>query len=288
MFNLFKRKQHLLPSDVKNGMLTSNFATFKVGEKLDLLENLVCYIRYKDKTYKELTSGSYALNKEFLLDLYTKQLKRKDKIKTLKADLYFVNLNAFKYEFEYVDTIILNGAKSKVLFNVNVSLQVEDSKTFTQLLIYENTAPTAETTKNLLIDFAEECIRKYFLKKKLETINLSLDMQQELSVTLTKYFKKLGVSVVESKVILFKKTTKTSKEDSSKNSISVSNSTPNNNAEVANEDNIREKKENLTHNSVDQTENLIYNKNANTNLCPQCQCKMIAGSLFCHICGYRK
>ena len=111
MFGWFKSKLNLIPNDASKGMLTSNFSTFKLGEKLVIPENLVCLLKYKDKTYKELTPETYSLNKEFLLDLYSKQIKGKKKLKELKADLYFINLSSFNFEFEYTDKIPINKVK---------------------------------------------------------------------------------------------------------------------------------------------------------------------------------
>ena len=36
MFSIFKRKTNFLPDDVKKGMLTSNFVSFKLGENLTI------------------------------------------------------------------------------------------------------------------------------------------------------------------------------------------------------------------------------------------------------------
>lgn len=281
MFNWFKGKQNLVASDVKNGMLTSNFVSFKVGDKLVVPENTICYIRYKDKTYKELPAGDYSLNKEFLLDLYTKQLKGKTKIKNLKADLYFVNLNNFNFEFEYIDKLPLNKVKEKILFNVKMSVQVEDSKLFSKTLIYENTAPTAETTKNLIINYAENFIRFYFLKQKLSSTSINLEQQKEINNILASKFKKIGVSVNKTEVAIFKKTSKTStKEDVNKTTIF------NKELNIDNE-NSTQIEENSTK-SIDLIDKKDYTTNTNLNLCPNCNNKLIKGSIFCHRCGYKK
>ena len=43
MFNWFG-KQKLVAKDVSKGMLTSLFATYKVGEKIEIPENVICLI----------------------------------------------------------------------------------------------------------------------------------------------------------------------------------------------------------------------------------------------------
>lgn len=281
MFNWFKGKQNLITNDVKNGMLTSNFVSFKVGEKLIIPENVVCYVRYKDNTYKELSTGEYALNKEFLLDLYTKQLKGKNKLKNLKADLYFVNLNTFSFEFEYVDKLLLNKFKEKFLFNIKLSIQVNDSKLFSKTLIYENTAPTAETTKNLLTSYAEQYIRFYFLKQKLTSTIINFEQQKSINNILTTKFKQIGVSVNKIEISIFKKANKSNIQENEKQSAMV------NNNDIVENKLIPSQEENTTK-LIDQTDKKDYTTNTNLNLCPNCKSKLIKGSIFCHKCGYKK
>lgn len=281
MFNWFKGKQNLVANDVKNAMLTSNFVSFKLGEKLVIPEDIVCFVRYKDKTYKELHGGDYALNKEFLLDLYTKQLKSKDKVKKLKADLYFVNLKPFNLEFEYVDKLPLNKVKEKFLINVKFSIQVQDSKIFSKTLIYENTAPTAETTKNLIISYAENFVRTYFLKQKLTSPYITTEQQKAINSLLINKFKKLGVCLNESKVDIFKKTNKISHTETKQFTPIYENIEKNNDE---NFENIEEK----PIINIDQQQEKGYNLNNNSNTCPKCNNKLIKGSIFCHKCGYRR
>jgi len=270
MFNWFKGKENLLTKDVNKGMLTSNFVSFKVGEKLIVPENVVCFIRYKDKTYKELSKGEYSLNKEFLLNLYTKQLKGKNKIKNLKADLYFVNLKTFSFEFEYVDKLPLNKVKEKFLFNVKMSLQVEDFKLFAKTLIYENTAPTADTTKNILLNYAETFIKTYFLKQKLTSEQISLEQQKAINVLLVNKFKKIGINATDTEISIFKKTNKTSKQEKDFNNITETDN---------------KKAINSTSGLVDTTTENNYT--TNSNICPNCKNKLIKNSIFCHVCGYK-
>lgn len=281
MFNLFKRKQNLVPKDVKSGMLTSNFVSFKVGEKLEIPENIICLIRFKDKTYKQLEQGEYSLNKEFIIDLYTKQLKNKSNIKNIKADLYFINLSSFKFEFEFTDKLPLNNVKEKFLFNVILNLQVEDCNLFSKTLIYDNTAPSAESTKNLIIDYAEGFLRKYFLKQKLNSANLSETQNKEISIMLSKNLKKLGLSIGEVSINLFKKTDNFSKkEDKQKPTIQPMQEN------IANNENLNNIEINKNNNEDTKSSSSLTANNP--NICPQCKSKLIKGSIFCHKCGYKK
>ena len=271
MFSIFKRKQNLTPKDVSSGLLTSNFVSINIGENLEISENTICFIRYKDKTYKELTTGKYSLNKEFLLDLYTKQLKGKDKIKTLKADLYFVNLNSFNFEFEYIDKIPLNKIKEKFLINVKFNVQVADAKAFLKSLIYENTAPTAETSKNLIIQYTENILRNFYLRKSLESTNVDTN---KINHIVSKEFKKIGLNATIEGMELFKKTNNKTKKQSK---------TPNKPVEKE-EIKTEHTKETEKVNNLEQIENLPKAE----NVCPNCNSKLISGSIFCHKCGYRK
>ena len=89
MFNFFKSKTHLIPADLSKGMMTSNFCTIKIDEKLTIPDYASCLICYKDKVYYELNAGTYTLSKEMLIDIYQKQSKHNRKIKNLKLDFYF-------------------------------------------------------------------------------------------------------------------------------------------------------------------------------------------------------
>jgi len=277
MFSLFKRKQNLLPKDISKALLTSNFVEFKLGEHINIPNNVVCLIRYKDKTYKELSSGDYSLNKEFLLDLYTKQLKQNKKLKSLKADLYFINLNQFNFEFEFVDKIPLNKITEKFLINVKLNIQVEDSSLFFKNLVYENTAPTAETTKNLIIEYTENKLRKFFLKQYLNSTNLTLEQIKQINSILFKSFKNIGLSFSELSVDLFKKSNKIVKQDN----LTTIETTPK-------EPEANNTEENSIKNKNDEKLNILNFQFKNENVCPKCNNKLISGSIFCHKCGYRK
>ena len=269
MFGLFKRKQSLIPKDMLNGILTSTFATFRIGEKIIIPENVVCFVRYKDKTYKEVLAGEYALNKEFLIDLYTKQLKGKDKLKNLKADLYFINLNYFNFEFEFVDKLPLNKIKEKFLINIKMNVQVEDCELFLKNLIYENTAPTAESTKNIIIEFAETNLRKFFLKQNLTSSTLAQEQLNNINKVISKSFKKLGLIANVLDVGLFKKTNNISKKQ----------------VYSPKEDLVQENRDSELIKLEEETNNNI---NSTSNNCPICNNKLIKGSIYCHKCGYKK
>lgn len=282
MFGIFKRKTNFLPDDVKKGMLTSNFVSFKMGEKLTIDENLVCFIRFKDKTYKELTSDSYALNKEFLLELYSKQLKKKKKLKQLKADFYFVNLNSFSYEFEYIDKIPLNNHTTKILFSVNLSVNVDDADAFLKFIIYENPAARCVDTQNILIDFVEDSVKKFYLKRELENAILTNEMQKALFAHVEKSLNKIGINLSLLEVSLLKKANKTSKNEEIKEKSGFF--TPSN----LQEDTKSNQKENVlvSKDIVDQQPKIEYKKSI-FKVCPNCKSNIIAGAIYCHKCGTR-
>lgn len=272
MFNFFKNKLHnLIPSDVKNGLLTSNFCQFKVGDKIVIPENIICYVTYKDKTYKELTSDTYALDKDFILDLYKKQLKNKKKLKNIKADLYFVNLNNFTFEFEFADKIVIDKSLTSTLINVSISLKVDNPKNFSKFVINEVYGTNSNKTNNLTTDFCEEIIKRHFLHKKLNNINLSIIETSKLKEFLTKHLSKVGLMLIDVDLKLFKKANNTKHQQKCTTLQEIE---PEQTSTLSNEN---EK-------IVDQTSNFDYTKQDN-ELCPNCKTKKIKGSAFCHKCG---
>ena len=279
MFNWLLGKHNLIPKDVKKGMLTSLFSTFKVGENIEIPENIVCLIRYKDKTYKELTAGNHALNKEFLLDLYTKQLKNKTKIKTLKADFYFINLNNFNVEFEYATKLNINKIKSKVLFNIKTNINVVNSKTFSNFILYENNAANTIITEQILKEYLNILCKQFFLKQPISNLPINNEIKQELFSFIYKNMLKIGVNVNDLQISLFKEASeKIVTKPTTSNFFSSSESNEiNKNSEL---------KQINTNNPVDQPEKNIYTENK--DICPRCKCKFIKGSIFCHRCGYRR
>lgn len=285
MFNLFNIKHNLIPKDVNNGMLTSLFTTFKVDEKIDIPENVICFIRFKDKTYKEISTGTYSLNKEFLLDLYTKQLKNKKKLKVLKADLYFINLNTFNIEFEYTTKIIYNHIKSKILFNIKVNVNVNDAKKFKNFIIYENNSARSIDTEKILINYLEDLCKRFYLKKNLSSLTVDSETKQELFAYINKYLNKIGVVTNDLNITLFKHASIGKIEQTTSNFFSKTESIEESSSLHSNSEQIVEN----TSNSVDQPKENNYTKNStNKETCSQCGCVIIKGSIFCHKCGYKR
>ena len=283
MFGWFG-KQNLTPDDVNKGMLTSNFVCFKIGEKLIIPNNVICFVRYKDKTYKELPTETYSLNKELLLDLYTKQLKGKKKIKKLKADLYFVNLAPFNLDFEYVDKVPINNVLTKLLFNINVNVSVNNANAFSKFIIYENTAASSFETEQIVINFIESIIKKFYLKRKLNSNNLNNELKQELFAFAQKQLNKVGIDLNSLDVAIH------SKSSNKEKSLNKNSNFFNDKTQQPNESVEDEELKNLTTstNKLDQTEEISYTEHTNENVCPNCKSKLIKGSIFCHKCGYRK
>lgn len=283
MFNIFKYKTHLIPTDLKKGLMSSTFCTIKLNEKLTIPENTVCLVCYKDKVYNELKSGTFTLSKELLLDIYEKQAKRNRKLKKLKLDLYFANTNTFEYKFNYVDKIPLNNKLTKLIFDISFSVKIENVKTFYKFVVSDWASADAFHTEESLFDYIEEYLRKLYLKQKLTSTHIENDKLENLKNKLTKHLEKIGLNLINFNLKLSPKT-----------QIMVESHEKSNFFDPIEQETLKKSNE-ITENSIDQTENLVYTNNEinNTkqnqleNICPNCKSKIIVGSIYCHRCGHK-
>lgn len=281
MFKLFKNNHNsFIPKDIKNGMHSANFCTVKLGEKIEIDNNLICFVSYKDKIYLELNSGSYVFNKEFLLEIYTKQLKKKKKLKSLNLDLYYVNLNAFSYEFDFSNNLYLTSGKTKTLCSIKTKLKVSDPKLFNKTIINEITGSTAQTSEKFVLEFIEFEIKHYFLRKTLPSTTLSAQQLEALKIKLTTSLNKIGVELMEFDIVINKIANSKNKNTITEPKTSLQYKTINDSEKEAKAIEIEQNLEK----TIDQTKSIDYTKE--NNVCPICKIKLIKGSIFCHKCGY--
>ena len=278
MFQWLKRAlNNLLPSDIDKGMMSCNFCTIKIGDKIKIPENCVCLVTYKDKTYNTLQPGSYTLSKELLIDLYQKQLKNEKELKKLKVDFFFVNTKDFSYNFDYIDKIPICGKLKKLIFNVNINLNVSNCQVFASNVLSEFSSVNALSCERLILDYIENLIRNFFLHKELEDYSIPENMQSELKDKLANQLEKIGISLN-----LFKISISCNKKETTIQSFSES---ANNFSQETDISKIEHDKQN----TIDQNQNLYYNEQNNTKKnsthCHNCGCKIIKGSLYCHRCG---
>lgn len=276
MFNWLKNKlNNLLPNDINKGFATSNFVTIKVGDKITIPENIVCFISFHDKIYAELKTGTYSLDENLLPNLYTKQKKKRKNLKKFNLDLFFVNLNSQNIKLSYVDKIPIKNKTTKLIFEMETTINVIEAKIFNKFICAEFYQPLALTANNFISDFIEEFTKKYFLKIKLEDNLISQNVIDDVNEKLKKSLTKIGLNLK-----YFKLSTSYKNEPNKKRVIYDTNST----TPIT----IEEKQEKSL-NLVDQTEKFNYNLNEpkpqNTNVCPVCGSKIIKGSIFCPRCG---
>ena len=151
-------------------------------------------------------------------------------------------------------------------------------------MLYENTGPTCQDTQNIVITFAEEYLRKFFLKQSLQSTTVSAEMKKELFAYLERSYETIGVKLTSFNITLFKKAGKNIVQENK-----VSNFFVKQNLTESEQLELKETKSEseVLINSVDEQNELDYNE-TDTDICPQCKNKMIKGSIFCHRCGYKK
>lgn len=309
MFNWLKNKLNpIIPDDAKKGFISSNFLTIKNGSKINVPNNIVCFINYKDKNYLQLNEGEYVLNESTLPELCAKQRNHDKKLKKLKLDLYFVNTNELDITYTYKDRIEINSRLAKVTVKINYNCKVADSKKLFQSILTLEPNPDSITSTIMINHYIEELLINYFLKKDLDSIILSENIKQEIMNKTTKHLQKIGIQLNKFEILLEeklkKKKIKTSQttnigffDDFNKNILDSKNRDLYNipqttNVEKFSQETVDQFVENEYTNSSQENNNTDTtpipkeeNKLDNT-FCPRCQNKLIKGSKYCHRCGY--
>jgi len=271
VFNLFKNKlNYLVPSDISKGLVSSNFVTIKIGDKITIFDDIVCFVTYKDRFFYEFTAGTYILSKETLLDLYDRQRKGQKNLKKLKIDFFFVNTRAFDFPLSYADKVIYHDRLTKLLFEANINLSVTDAKKFCTAICHEVYSTTALHSNDLVLSYIENDIRTYFLRKRLDSLDLGNNIICDIRDKISKSLTKIGISLNQFSLRIAEKSDGNVQR---KKFFSSSHKNTNLTQEIENK--------------FDQTQKTEYTNHQET-LCPQCKSKLIKGSLYCHRCGYRR
>lgn len=279
-----KKKKELLPSDFNKGLMTANFSSFKVGTKLTIPNNCVCFLSYKDKVYLKLTEGTTILNQDSIPALHLKQAKRKNKIKKYAIDLFFINTSSFSFSLEYLDKIPVQSKLTKIIFSYNFDLSIVDSNKFFDFVTGNVAFTNSNITENLVLDIIEQFLRRYFLHKTLESSNISLDMKEDINNRLNKHVQKIGLQLKNFTLKTYNVKGKSNQPVSTPDQQSIF-STPKDNKPI-------DEKPNLSYDtniqSIEKTAPQDSNQiNESNGLCPKCKSKIVNGAIFCHRCGYR-
>lgn len=291
MFNWLKnlfRQTKLVPKDVENGLMTSMYYTIKIGEKLNVPDGCVCFLSYKDKNYATFEAGEHVLNEDCLADLGAKQANSLKNKKTVKIDLFFVNLKSFSYNVIQKETVPVDKKLCKLELKTNFACNVVDAIKFQKyaLAFYALIRPI--DAQHLVQGFVQENVNKYYLKRSLiSPIDNQLEAEY-LKDYLNKKAQKFGLNFSRVELSIWNKNNLTT--DKIQKSFFAA---PQPQKEQESQDlptkNIEE--------SVDKPTEKEYafnveNNNANEKveqqeICPICKCKRIANATFCHKCGFK-
>lgn len=275
MFNWLKNKLNfLIPSDIEKGLMTSCYKNIKLGDKLTVPTNVVCFLSFKDKVYLTLQEGTHSLNKDLLLKLYEKQLGKKKSLKHIKVDLFFVNKKTFNFNLNYFDKISVQKKMEKVLFDISMQINVANENTFSRFVMAEFALMTSLQTNDFILDYTEQCLKKFFLRKNLDDLIIAFSERDQITEYLHKSLEKIGITLQDINLELTKGF-KTKKSSACVSSFNFNNSTKSTNSTEA---------QNFSSETIDQTNHLDYN-NEQLDVCPTCKSKKIKGSVYCHKCG---
>lgn len=226
----------------------------KFDTKIEIPQNFVGLFYYKDKYIMSLNSGEYKFQGDLFYKLVEKNRKHnQDLNKQPKFDfnLHYVSTNNQNIKITMKKFV---GFSKRITYSLNANYNIFDSKTFASHILLTWYKTTNDRTLSIINCWFKEFL-EYCNSKKYK-INGSLEENAN------KYFKKYGIII---------------------NNIKI------------NSDNKIEN--NFFNNSADPptSETIFQQQLQNTNLnisvdhdryCPNCQSKLIEGSLFCHKCGY--
>lgn len=297
--NLFSTKK-LLPKDIENGLMTSMFCSVKFGEKLIVPEKCICFLSYRDKIYNKFEQGEYVLNEKTLQNLIEKQLKTNSQTKnpTIKFDLFYVNLGYFNSSTKQVENIPYNHKLTKFEIKTNFACHVIDADKFKNYALSFFALIRPIDAQNLINDFVIESINRYYIKQKFSSPIDTISETNNVKTHINKKAEKYGFELINFNMSIFpkaklpQKSTNVSffENNSTKTNSNNVNQQPITNKTspiiaVENIDNSKHKEYNL--NDVEQTKSTTEQVEKHMDICPNCQTKRIANSIFCHKCGYK-
>ena len=271
MFNWFKNQHTLIPNDINNGLMTTKLCGgLKLGSKIVIPSDIVCFVSYKDKIYQSLETGSYTLDEKLLQELYTKQAKD-NKTKRLKIDLFFINKKKFSIDTAFKDKIPVSHKMTKFDIRINTQISVHNALTFTNYILNDVATITAEESIDLFRDYIEIFSKNFLVKIELTENDFSEDIRSNFQEKLAKYLTKIGVTLHSLTIDLDTKD-KVEKKASFFNHLDT--------LPTKDDKTIKETEQK----PVDDTTKTEYTNE--DKYCPNCNMKLIQGSAYCHRCGY--
>lgn len=279
MFGWFKKFNRLLPDDVQKGFMTSNFCVVKLGETIEIPENVVCFVTYKDKKYLELQTGKHELSRELLLDLFTKQVKKDEKIKKIKADFYFINKTPLNLDRSFVNRLYYKTCSSKSFIDFKITANIDNVKNFYNFIRTDYAFVSGKQSVSQLLDYIEEFLRKYFLRKTLETSNLTEAIILDLNNKLQNLLKSIGISLTNFEIKISTKEFVNEKNENSEFNFFET--------DKMNLDKPLETNQVVEITNENQTQTNAQEEKINDDICPQCKAKKIKNSVFCTKCGFK-
>lgn len=278
----------LVPKDIGEGLMSSMYYSIKIGEKLVVPDDCVCFLSFKDKIYCQFETGSYTLDEKTLSELISKQTKVKGKkIKKVKFDLFYVNLKSFEYNTKQTETILVDKKLCRAEILTNFCCKIFDAEKFqaSALMFYALIRPI--DAQRFVEGFVMENTNKFLLKCKfVQPIDSSFE-QRSLLEFLNKKAEKIGINILDFSLSILTKSKQKVIKDEPK---SIFDSTVTQTKEL-----VKTQKSNRADlNPIDNDTIQSYNSlektedgSGHTQLCPICKSKRIANSVFCHKCGYK-
>ena len=262
VFNWFKNKHSLIPDDIDEGIVSSNFCDVKLNSKIAVHENIVCFVTYKDKLYLTLTAGEYEFNTATLPEIYRKQAKN-EKLKKVLLDLFFVNMNEFVYDFSLNEKVKINRDEAHLKFDIMSKYKVKNPTVIFKYIQNEFEIPTAKASNDCINYLIKDITKKQIYKTKFAEPTLSINQAEAISDKVKNEFLKIGIEVTQFYISL-----------------------ANNPNEIMPKKKIEMPKiEETPAPPIDQPEKKEYTEENTQKTCPNCGMKLIPNAMFCHRCG---
>lgn len=265
---------------------------YKIDTALQVPEGYAAFLCYQRKIYYELIKGDYVLNTLTIPDIIRQQVSLESngifpaqKIKKFKVQIFMLKNADFKINF----VIVCRRYKfaDKIKSNLNLScefiLKAENSRLLLKNLLEQNFFLNKDKALKTIRDWLYEDIEIYIKKQPLKRNQSFFDSTYDeiMQEKLNKEYKAVGLNIVSLNLRLSKK-----ENLQNNNSIFAPNT-------VADKRYIEAKQysgQSVLPAMNDNSRTLTLNatrENTADRFCPNCESKIIEGSVYCHVCGFK-
>ena len=266
LFNFNKKIKIKSNNEIMTSLINKNV---KLETKIEIPENYVGLVYFRDYYQFTLPSGTHTMHKDTFYKIVQKNERKNRKSKKPKFDfnIHYITESDLDIEISFKRK---NENNEKVVYTLNMKYKIDNALKFAKEILTTSYHTTSQRTLNIIHEWVDEFCNHIFNKR------LSIqELSNKLKSYADKYFKHYGLNVIEikltgdNKVRLYDNITGDISTPLFPNQESISNSTQ---QEIPNS--IQSQ---LTFNTpID-----------NSKYCPRCQAKLLENAFYCLRCGHK-